>query len=648
MRNYWKLRLSNIVIIFFAISPFLVYAQYSKPAIDLDDGERYIYPVNPGKPGSLAGTMGELRNTHFHSGIDIRTNNVIGFPVVASKSGYISRITTGPAGYGNIIYITHPDQHTTLYAHLDKFKGALAQHILEEQYKRKTSAVDLYFTANQFTVKQGDTIALSGNSGSSGGPHLHFDIRDPNNLALDPLKVANFTEVPDKLPPAPEKIALKTLDINSRINDKFGRFEFHTSTKAANSYSMASPILASGLIGIEIIAKDRLAPQSPFYGGVNYIDVLVDSQLVFSQTIDKIDVAETRAIYTLMDFKALRNRGSRFYKLYVEDGNTLNFYNKSPGNGKIKVNPDKESDIRITLSDSYGNKSHVAFKFRPNPVVKDVRTLESMTKPYTAELNENVYQINARACVDSLGYAVMYQQGNKTELEPDYENNNQRVYLIDFRKNIPDSVFVCGQMIKPGIKQSIPSGTEYKYYSDLVDLTFPENSLYDTLYLTTDYKRMANGTEIFSVGDRLTPLHKVINVSLKLREDYAASDALGVYRTAGKGYAYLGKGEWTRGRVNFSTREFGDFTVLKDLIPPAITLVNLDRAGARFKISDNLSGINSFEANINGEFLLMHYDAKTATIWSEKLNKKTSLVGKFELMVTDNAGNKNTFTKIIP
>src|SRR5690606_37779891 len=109
------------------------------------------------------------RATHFHSGIDIRRNNRTGYPVLASKSGYISRITTGPAGYGNIIYIKHPDDHTALYAHLDKFKGELGAHILQEQYKRKTSAVALYFEPHQFKVKQGDTIALSGNTGSSGG-----------------------------------------------------------------------------------------------------------------------------------------------------------------------------------------------------------------------------------------------------------------------------------------------------------------------------------------------------------------------------------------------------------------------------------------------------------------------------------------------
>ncbi len=166
--------------------------------------------------------------------------------------------------------------------------------------------MDLFFRARSIPVKQGDTVALSGNSGSSSGPHLHFDIRDPENYALDPLKVAGFAELVDKLPPAAEKIALKTLDINSRINDRFGRFEFYAQ-RVGNHYVIPTPILATGNIGVEIIAKDKLAPQSQFYGGVNYIEMSVDSQVVFRQAIEKVNVAETRAIYTLMDFKTMRN-----------------------------------------------------------------------------------------------------------------------------------------------------------------------------------------------------------------------------------------------------------------------------------------------------------------------------------------------------
>src|SRR5688500_13747413 len=124
MSNYWNLKLSEYVLSFFifTVTPCLAQAQFSKPEEEFPAKETYLYPIYPGQPGSLAGTMGELRTTHFHSGIDIRTNNMIGMPVRASESGYISRITSSGVGYGNVIYITHPDGNTTLYAHLDKFE----------------------------------------------------------------------------------------------------------------------------------------------------------------------------------------------------------------------------------------------------------------------------------------------------------------------------------------------------------------------------------------------------------------------------------------------------------------------------------------------------------------------------------------------
>jgi hypothetical protein len=647
MRNYWNLKLNRFVCLWFTISPLIALSQFSKPEVKFETTEeKYLYPINPGQPGSLAGTMGELRSTHFHSGIDIRTNNQIGFPVRASKSGFISRVTKEPSGYGNIIYITHPDGHTTLYAHLDRFLGPVAKHVLQEQYRNKSAKIDLHFPDGQFDVKQGDTIAISGNSGSSSGPHLHFDIRDPNNFALDPLKVADFPEVAEKLPPAPEKIALKTLDKDSRINERFGRFEFYAATRVGNNYSIASPIMAHGRIGVEIIAKDRLAPKSPFYGGVNYIEMSVDSQLVFSQAIEKVDITEPRAIYTLMDFKTFRNKGTRFYKLYIDDGNELKFYSQSPGKGKFVVREDRESLVQITMKDSYGNSSNVSFRLKPVPPDKNVKTLEPLTVPITYDINENTMTVAAKPCTAAETPAKIYHNGTVREALPDYSNFNRSVYLLDLRKEIPDSVVVCNEAIIPSIKVTIPSGTEYKYYSENLNIEFPQQALYDTLYLATTYRVTADSNEIFSIGDRTIPLNKSMQVSFRPRKPGQWNSSTAIYRVVGKSYSFVG-GELVNGWINFSTREFGNFTLLEDKIQPSIRMITANNSAVRFKIRDELSGISSYEATINGQWLLMHYDAKSATIWSERLDKSIPLRGDFQLTVKDNAGNTSTFTRKI-
>jgi hypothetical protein len=644
MKNYWSLRLSEIVAIL-VISPILSFAQFSPPEEKFVSEERYLYPVNPGQPGSLAGTMGELRTTHFHSGIDIRTNNKVGFPVLASKSGYISRVTSTPSGYGNVLYITHADGNTTLYAHLDKFLGELGKTILKEQYNAKSNSIDLYFQPHEYPVRRGDTVALSGNTGSSGGPHVHFDIRDKDNYALDPLQVEGFPEIVDNLPPSVEKIALKTLDADSRINDRFGRFEFHVQ-KSGNEFVFTAPILASGNIGVEILAKDKLAPGSPFYGGVNYFEMSVDGKPVFNQSIDKINIAETRGIYTLMDFRTMRLNGSRFYKLYIDDGNDLNFYGKSPSPGKIKVG-DQLMDVKVTMKDSHGNSSNLTFKLMPSQNTKEVKLLEPLKSGVEYDLIENTIMISSAPCFADSNLAVVYSRRNARKLEPAYYNAYRAVYLIDLRKDIPDSINVCGKTIATNIKTVIPPGIEYNYYSDPIDIQFPERSVYDTVYLTTYHGLTADSLEIFNIGVRTTPLNKSINVIIRPDQKYEWSEKYAVYRKAGKqGYSYLGGG-WENGGVHFATREFGDFVILKDETPPTIKATAVNNYIAKFKIRDDLSGINKYEANIDGEWLLMHYDPKTATIWSEQLNKK-GLKGKLTLVVTDNSGNEATYTKQIP
>jgi murein DD-endopeptidase MepM/ murein hydrolase activator NlpD len=647
MKNSWNLKLSSALILILQCSPLFLQAQFSKPEEKFPPTEeKYLYPILPGRPGSLAGTMGELRTTHFHSGIDIRTNNEVGFPVVASKSGYVSRISVSGSGYGNVMYITHPDGNTTLYAHLEKFLGSLGTYIRTEHYRRKTNYIDLYFREGQFTVRQGDTVAISGNTGSTGGPHLHFDIRDSNNFALDPLKVGAFPELSDLYPPAAEKVALRTLDIDSRINDQYGRFEFYV-RRTGNTYALPYPIRAHGKIGIEVVAKDKLAAQSQFYGGVNYFEMRVDSQLVFKQAIESVNVDETRAIYTIMDYKTMRYKGSRFYKLYVSDGNDLNFYRGSPGTGVISVDPRKESVVEVLMGDSDNNTSTLTLRLQPTEPAHEVRSLERYdADELRMETDDNTLIISGKPCIPSANKLTVFVNGASTESAPAYYNGQHAVYLFDLRKVIPDSVVLCGKASVTGIHAIVPSGTEYTYYSDIADVYFPLKALYDTIYFGVK-QTTAGGKEIMSMGSPDIPLHTNLSVSYKPVYTYARDPDVAVYRVSGRGYTYLG-GEWRNNRINFATREFGTFVILRDSVGPSISPLSVNSYGVRFRVRDELSGIASIEARLNDEWLLMRYDAKTASVQSEQLAPGQTLKGTFVLTVTDQAGNATTYTRNIP
>jgi len=616
----------------------------AQPSVNRDSAtavlseDRYLFPVNPGISNALAGTMGELRNTHFHSGIDIRTDNRIGLPILAAQRGYISRIAKSAFSYGNVIFVTHPDGNTTLYAHLHEFKGELARYVRNEQYRRKTFEIDLHFSPEQFPVRRGDTLALSGNTGSSNGPHLHFDVRDKNFDALNPLKYG-FDEISDHLTPVVQKIALRTMDINARINNRFGRFEFYA-YKSGGKYTIPGNITASGSIALEILAYDRM-DRSPFQCGINYINVQAGGQPIFSQTIERVNIASTRTILALMDYKTMEVRGHHFNKLFIDDGNHLHFYEGTKNRGIIQVS-NTEIPVHINLRDLQGNTSIVEFTLKPetSPLSK---TSDIARLPLQVDQLENTLILESANCTDN-ALATVWEGGKSSPLKVAYEGLNKQVYLVDLRKQLPDSVVTCQGTTRLNFKDRIPSGTLYKYYGDNITIDFTNRSLFDTLFLSTDYT-VRNDKEYFRIGDPTIPLQSEIEVFLRPRKNYTDSK-YAVYRVERNHYAYVG-GNWINGKIYFNTRELGEYTILPDTLAPGIRRLALNHRMARFIISDDRSGISYFEANLNGEWLLMNYDYKSGVLYAETMNPGQPLKGDFELKVVDRAGNERIYKQKI-
>jgi hypothetical protein len=442
-------------------------------------------------------------------------------------------------------------------------------------------------------------------------------------------------------PPSVEKIAFITLDENARIDDRFGRQEFYV-VKNGSNYSISNPILANGNIGVEILAKDRFIPGGQFYGGVNFIEMRVDGNLVFQQNIDKINTEETRGIYTLMNYKTLKTKGTRFYKLYIDDGNVLPFYNASPSTGRLMINGTKEYKVEIRLKDSFNNTSTMSFRIKPTPVTQEVKTLPKTNVDAFYEIEENVMMVTAKPWLEGGNKATLFVHDSTYQIDPTYYGPARMVYLIDLRKQLPDSVLAAGKILVTEFKSVIPPATDYKYLSDQLDITFPANSLYDTLYLSTSLHQV-NGNDIVTVGDRAIPLNRNITIAFKPSKEITDSINTAVYRLVGKSSTYLGGKRTDDGKISFQSREFGTFAILTDNTPPSIYPVSLNSNTVRFKIRDDLSGISSYNAYINGEWLLMHYDAKTASLRSERKDKNVPLNGALELIVTDNAGNEQSY-----
>jgi hypothetical protein len=629
MRSCWSLKLSSLFFLFFVFQ--------------VSFGQGYLFPINSGNQALLAGTMGELRSTHFHAGLDIHANT--GTPVHAANDGYIYRATVATGGYGTVLYVRHPDGKGTVYAHLSEFVGPIAEFVLQERYRRKQSEVDLFLRPGQFPVRKGEVIAKSGNTGGSGGPHLHFELRDRDEEALNPMTL-NFEEVKDHTAPLPQRVAFRTLDINSRINDQFGRFEFPVARKGG-SFVVSQPIHASGRIGLEVLGYDRME-NSSFRFGINLIELYADNEKIFTQKIDRISFAESRNILALVDYKTMETRGYRYNKLYVDDGNKLPFYNGTLKNG-ITLK-DQDVNVEIRLIDYNGNESSVFVTMKAASPSKTADLDENGIRPITADVDGNVLALNVSMCEPRdesalSGGVLVYSNGKVRTVAPSYSARARNVFLVDLNRDQPDSIVTCSGTWVSNFRDRVPSNTTYKYYSDLIDVEFPARSLYDTLVLSTAYD--STFRETFTVGTRTIPLQQSVHIQLKPLKSYTPSKSLGVYRVDHNGYTFMNS-YWKNGKIGFNSLALGQFTLLYDSVPPTARPLSINSQMVKMRIRDELSGISYFEASINGEWLLMTYDYKTGVIYSERLERTKPIRGEFELKVVDNAGNETIYKHHIP
>lgn len=297
----------------------------------------------------LAGNFAELRNNHFHSGIDIKTNQKEGYNLYAVGDGYISRINVSPRGYGNAIYIDHPNGYTSVYGHMQKFSPEIEEFVRAYQYANETFSVEIYPKKNELKVKSGDIIGLSGNSGGSAGPHLHFEIRDTKTE--EPINPFLFGfDVPDTS--APLINGLYIYPINGDVNGKSSRQVVASGTNVS----------ASGKVGLGIKTYDKHNGADNL-NGIFQINVFVNESPYYTYTAERLNFSTTRAINCLVDYEDKSKNNSWVYQLYRKAGDPLHqMYSNVQNNGIIELEEGKTYDIRIEVKDYAGNKKEGKFK----------------------------------------------------------------------------------------------------------------------------------------------------------------------------------------------------------------------------------------------------------------------------------------------
>ena len=542
----------------------------------------FIYPVDARI--SLAANFGELRPNHYHMGLDCRTNQVINRPVKAAADGYISRVSVAPFGYGQAIYINHPNGLTTVYGHLHRFNPALEKYVEAQQYKLESWNVDLEIPQGLFPVKKGQFIAYSGSTGGSMGPHCHFEIRDtrtekvlnellfglpiPDNVPPTIVRLAMYDRNKSTYSQSPALFGLKQL--NARLNDEAGQGKY---TIAQNIIEVHSDKISFG-----ISANDKQSGSNNpngIYEAIIYLDGLPLSAF----QLDSISYAETRYVNANVDYKTRASGGPYIQHLSRLPGYPQGVYKDINGDGVIKLNDSNIHQIKIVVKDADGNTSVLEFKIK-----KELVPLPKNPNPSLSYYNQKEFMPNSVNV---------------------FENENRQVYL-------------------------------------------PATTLYDSVAFTQSEKESVSPdsySQVYAILSGLIPAQDYFTVRIKANKtvDEKIADKILMKRVwNGKNEVVKAAraGDWYSAKFN----AFGDFELVADDVPPVITINFQDNANIShihnivITPKDNNDEIKNFRATLDGKWLMFSNDKGKNYIYTfdEKCPR-----GRHELKVSvqDEAGN---------
>ncbi len=330
--------------------------------------EHYRSPV--GFAITLAGNVGEIRSDHFHAGVDIKALQGVGSPVYATGDGYVSRVGVSPTGYGNVLYVTHPNGETSVYGHLNAFAPQIARWVRAQQYAKRSFRVDLYPAKGQFPVAKGERIAFLGNTGSSGGPHLHFEIRDAQGRSRNLIAQKVF-QVADRVPPVVSRILLYEVDSVRGVPFRTLRQSVAVRMQPDGTAVPEDSVLRlgrRGYLAYEVIDyKDGKSNTM----GVYALRQRVDGEVNFSFAIDRLDFTTTGYVNTFVDYpENHRARRTSVLRAWVSPHNRLAVYGpeRKTADGTISVADGGPRRIETVVTDDAGNSTRLRFRIERGTV----------------------------------------------------------------------------------------------------------------------------------------------------------------------------------------------------------------------------------------------------------------------------------------
>ena len=387
-------------------------------------------------PLIFAANFGELRTNHFHMGVDYKTKHVEGMKIFSVQDGYVSRIRVSSYGYGKAIYINHPEWVTSVYAHCSLFKGKIDSIVKFYQHLQESFEIDIELTADEIKVKKGQVIALSGNTGGSTAPHLHFELRDTKTeTALNPLKFGY--KIKDSKSPKLSHLKIYSLSKEGYIaSDKSFKYKLSLTNniyfpEQKTIYIPINFLPENGGLGFSFDAYD---PYDLSYNklGIYESKLIINDELMFETKIDSISFDHTRYINTYTDFHEFSNNRRNYHKSFKNLNNPLTIYNDKK-NGIIKVKPGDTLNIDYQIFDTEKNKSDVSFK---------IIITESNEKNYavTNFTDNDFIDINKPSYFFNKDSSIKIKAKENTFYEPIYFKIKEKNSSSDFtfgEKNVP-------------------------------------------------------------------------------------------------------------------------------------------------------------------------------------------------------------------
>ncbi|MDR3236352.1 MAG: M23 family metallopeptidase [Prevotellaceae bacterium] len=547
------------------------------------DTAYYRSPLDGQMPLSLAGNFGEPRTNHFHSGIDFRVGGQPGAKLHAVAGGYVARIAVSPGGYGNAIYINHPNGTTSVYAHLHAFAPDIEAYITRIQYAKKRFAVDENIPPTAFPVQKGQVIGTAGNSGNSFGAHLHFEIRETATAKTLNTVASGIFRMADDVAPQIHRIVF----YEYRQADGVPAIAPCADVRSFAAGG-AQVVTVPDTFFVAIDADDRQGGQSGILG-LHRLTVALDNDVVFAYRMDGFLFKDTRYINSLYAYDLWTAQSRPMIKTYVEPGNNMLYlYDKAADEGLMTL-PDRDvHTLCITAFDDAGNTSHVVLRV-------------------------------ARAAADSGG--VQPSVAAADSLPP--------VKPVKMYHH-SDNYYECG-----GMRIDVPAG-----------------SLYRPVWFSADTLPRTDGAAaaVWRIHHNTTPLHLAARLHLPadVPARWRAKALMASYNS--KGNVVSAGGAWDGDGVTAKIASFGNYFVTIDTLPPAVKPLFADSADLRkherlsVKIIDDLSGVDSYSAAIDGEWALMEYDAKENVLHYlfNKARIKRNAAHTLTVTVSDRQRNSTT------